>query len=676
MAFELKSFQQILASMIAEILANTPLTAMNKGAIISSVLEAAATEDFNQYFQMLAIISNFALDNTAGEDLDNRAVEFGLDGRNQPTRAFTTVTISDTSFDKIATKLYAGLSGPTKNSTTILVDDTTGFPASGSIIIGRNVQANVEVISYTSITPGITFDTINLASGLANDHGTDETVILSQGGDRVIGAGTVVKVPASDFNEDILFSTNFEAIIFDGEVEITGVEITAIDAGTDSNVPTNSINVFDTLPFPGATVSNTSAVTNGTDLETDQELRDRIKDTIQALSRGTSTSIITSVVGIVDPDDNKRVVSANLIDVTDVADIASLIIDDGTGFEPSFEGQGFETVIQDATGGEEFIQIDLFPIVKATITTLNSEPYNISNNQTLIYKINNVEETVTFVDDDFRINNAAQAQEIVTAINNRATLIEARTTGGGKRVEIQAKVNVNEGVEIVGGTANATNLLNFPVGFFETLKLYKFDGNRLIVLDKDGSTAVLESGNQQPFNMVATPTYLDIQVDGETHYSGDVETGGLNNITDSALITKFTDDDDLNNQTVTFVDGINVGLTAPIVSYVSATGVITLSGGLTAGVGDIYQIDDLERIHFSNSASEDFLNPAAATVVEIIAVINRKLKGVGSATSSGNKVLLTSKIDNSAASKIKVHGGTANAILGFSTTESVGTNRY
>ena len=149
--------------------------------------------------------------------------------------------------------------------------------------------------------------------------------------------------------------------------------------------------------------------------------------------------------------------------------------------------------------------MDLFPVVKATAVTINTEPYAITNNMTLIYQVNNIEETVTFVDADFRIPGSATAQEVVTAINNKATLVEARTTSGRTQVEIKAKANTNEGVEVTGGTANALNVLNFPSGLIETLKLYKFNGLALETLEKDGSTAVLESDNAQPFNFAAAP---------------------------------------------------------------------------------------------------------------------------------------------------------------------------
>jgi len=364
MAFELKSIPQILRDMRAALLANSPINDMTRGSNISTILEAAATEDFNQYFQMLSIIEAFQLDNVTGEDLDNRAEEFGLTGRILEQKSTTTVTLGDTAFTKVETKIYAGLPGPTKDSLKIFVDSSAGMTATGIIIIGRPSETGVETIAYSSIVTGVNFDTINLASGLAKDHGTNESVILAQGGDRIIGAGTVVKVPSTDFSSDISFSINFETVIQDGEDTKTGVEVTAVVAGADTgNVPAGSINEFDTVPFPTATVINPLTVTNGKDEETDEELRDRIKDTIQSLPRGTEKSLVTGVVGIVDPEDNKRVVSANLIDVTDVTDIAKLIIDDGGGFEPSFDGQGIEEVIADATGGEEFLQLDLFPLV-------------------------------------------------------------------------------------------------------------------------------------------------------------------------------------------------------------------------------------------------------------------------------------------------------------------------
>lgn len=675
MAFQLKSFPQIMRDMIAVFLANTPINDINRGSVISTFLEAAATEDFNQYFQMLAIISNFYLDNITGEDLDKRAIEYGLDGRIQPSKAFSKVTISDSAFTKISTKLYAGLAGPVSGQSQIYVDSASLFTSTGDIIIGRGT-INVERRTYSSVVIGLNYSTINLSSPLQFDHGTDETVILAQGGDRVIGAGTIVKVPASDFNPDIKFTTNYETTILDGEDKYENIDITAVTAGTDSNVPANSVQSFDTKPFPTAVVANPRSITNGIDLESDAALRDRIKSTIQSLSKGTTRAIINGVVGIVDPDDNKRVVSANLIDATNPTDIAKLVIDDGTGFEPSFEGRGFETVVEDATGGEEFIQLDLFPIVKATATTIQEEPFAIQNNMTLIFKVGIIEETITFISSDFRINESGTAQEVVTAINNRSTLVEARTTGAGKKIELKAKVNENEILTIVGGTANAVNILNFPVGIYETLKLYKFDGSKLTILEKDGSTAVLEATNIAPFNFSSSPKTLDVQLDGEIMHTGSAEAGsGLNTIVDSILSTRFLANSDLATKYVTFLSGANIGLSAPISAFNVGTNTITLTGGLTVSTSDAYQIDDVERIFFSNATGEDFINPATASSAEVIAVINKKLKGMASIVPSTSKIRIVSNIENSKDSKIKIHGGTANALLGFSTAEVSGTNK-
>jgi len=372
--FKLRSFQEILSDMIAKFVANTPVTDLNKGSVVSTFLEAAATEDFRQYFAMLDIINNYSLNTTEGDELDKRADEYGIT-RSASSKSSGVITVTDSSFEKISSRIHAGLAGPLAGQSVIYVDDAGNFPSTGSVIIGRG-NANVETVSYNSVTIGAIYDTINLASGLASDHGVNESVILSQKGDRDIPAGTIVKIPSTDYSDEISYSVNSLSILLDGETELEEVQISAILEGTDSNAPVGSINTFDSEPFTGAEVSNPYAFINGKDKETDDELRDRIKDTIQSLSRGTTKSILNSVVGIVDPDTNKRVSSANLIDSIDPTDIARLYIDDGTGFEADFDNQGQEEVLGESTGGEQFLQIDQFPIVKANVISTNEEPFD------------------------------------------------------------------------------------------------------------------------------------------------------------------------------------------------------------------------------------------------------------------------------------------------------------
>ena len=53
-----------------------------------------------------------------------------------------------------------------------------------------------------------------------------------------------------------------------------------------------------------------TAFTNGADIESDIELRERIKSYAQFLARGTKAAITIAVEGVQDPDDSKQVASA------------------------------------------------------------------------------------------------------------------------------------------------------------------------------------------------------------------------------------------------------------------------------------------------------------------------------------------------------------------------------
>ena len=237
--FKPRVFNEIFGEMVARITSATPLTDVNPGSVLTTMLEAAAQEDDEQYFQMLEIIRGYSLDTVTGSDLDDRASEYGLTRKTAET-ASTRVTIGDSSVVKVQTGVYSGLSGSPAGSFTINGDSATGFSTEGSIIIGRGT-ARAETIAYTSIDQNATYVTFNLASALAYDHGTDETIVLSQGGDRLITAGTKVQAPASDISPEIEFTLDEDAIILDGERYVENVRETATEAGAKANVPVGAI---------------------------------------------------------------------------------------------------------------------------------------------------------------------------------------------------------------------------------------------------------------------------------------------------------------------------------------------------------------------------------------------------------------------------------------------------
>lgn len=510
MSFTPRDWRTILVDKLSYITAESPISSVSPGSIIATICEATSLEDGEQYFQMLEIIRNYSLNTTTGNDLDKRAQEYTLT-RRQAQEATTYVTIGDSGIIKRNTKIYSGFSGPKSGDLIVYGNDRTGFPNSGSIIIGRGT-GNVETVSYSSITEFTNYVLFNLSSALSNDHGTDETITLSQGGNRVVPSGTRVKVAENDISPEVVFILDTDVTLLDGEQEVERVSVTSEEPGSKGNVPAGLINEFVIKPFSTATVINPIRVTNGTDIESDEELRDRIKLHIQGLSRGVKSAILSSIIGLEDRETNKRVISANVIESNELGFPSICYIDDGTGFEPSYEGQGYEVVLEDATGGEKRLQLDMYPIVKAFLISNKFEPFNMTGVLELSISVNSVPETITFSSSDFDNASQATAEELIKAINLRSSLLEARTTDSGRRVIIFGKSLSNENIAVTGGTANT--ILQFPEKESTTLFLYK---NYRTLLNKDGATASIESGNPENYGFLDGDTLL-VKIDGRSGY--------------------------------------------------------------------------------------------------------------------------------------------------------------
>jgi len=509
--FEPRVFPEIMGGMVARLISATPLTDVNFGSVFTTLLEAAATEDDEQYFQMLEIIRGYSLDTTSGDDLDARAQE-SVGDRLTAQQATSVVTVSDTAVTKVETGTYSGLAGAIKDQTFIYGDEATGFSAAGDIVIGRDT-ANAETVAYTSIDQFTNYVRFNLGAGLANDHGTDETIIMSQGGNRSVPAGIVVYIPESDISERVEFTIDENYTILDGESEVTDVRITASTAGADANAPIGAIQEFDSAPFPTASVRNPGKITNGLDVETDQELRDRIKDHIQSLSRGTKTSITTGINGLVSSEDNKRVVSSSLVEPTIPADVVKLYIDDGSGTIFDFSHAGVETILTSATGGEKFLKVGNTPMVKAFVETQNTEPFNLVGGEQLFVDVGGEVETVIFVSTDFETPGEATAQEVLAKINASASFFESRVSSNGTQVRVFSRSNSDEEIRVTGGTANT--ILAFPTDTKFTSSVYLTRDNVVSLLSKDGRTATIEAGNTEGYDLGTDFIHLTLAIDGK-----------------------------------------------------------------------------------------------------------------------------------------------------------------
>ena len=89
----------------------------------------------------------------------------------------------------------------------------------------------------------------------------------------VIPAGTIFCTPATDNSDSILYETDEECIVETGEAYIP---ITAVTAGTVSNVMAGAVSLA-FKPITNLTsIGNTAAITDGTDIEDDESYRERI----------------------------------------------------------------------------------------------------------------------------------------------------------------------------------------------------------------------------------------------------------------------------------------------------------------------------------------------------------------------------------------------------------------
>jgi uncharacterized phage protein gp47/JayE len=509
-----KSQEQFLGEMLTDWISRTGVNDINVGSLTTQLFEVVALMAARVSGDSIQILRDLSVDRAEGESLRRLAKDEGL--RELPARvASGTVKITDSSFTKKSTKIYTGTKAPNIGSVEIFVSDASNFPNSGQIYIGRGTP-NVEgPISYTTKTPVGSYWKLTLATPTTKFHNINETVILAQGGTRTIPTGTVVRAPSSGALPDVNFTVTQPAIILDGETEVDGVSVSAQEPGTKGNVPIGAIKEFASPPFSGARVTNVFPFKTGRDVETDQELRIRIKRARISRGLGTALAVKNSVIGATPSDENATIVSSEIITSSGET---TLYIDDGTGYEQKTAGVGVEYLVDSALGGETNFQLETggkqTSVAKAFIVSNFKAPFDVRGTDRLAVSIGGVTTEHTFQDDDFISPGGATAYEIVASINaNSNLLFEATTSEGGTKVLLQARANDNEDIQVVGVSTgrDASVLMGFPSNKVETLRLFK----NKTPLSKDGNTATVKSRKQADWsNTIATGDTLILSVDG------------------------------------------------------------------------------------------------------------------------------------------------------------------
>lgn len=515
MAIQIKSFNQILGDMIRKIIAETALNDLNAGSVLLTLLEAAAANDFENNTAILNVLELLNIDAIKNNDLDAKAGDFGL-SRRPSIKSSGLVSILNTNIIKRSTGLYVIKPAPIAGQTKLYVNNTVGWAAAGNLYIGRGTQSFEGPIAYSSITQYPTYSEINITSALQKDHLLSDIIIDSQGEpDRVIAGGTVVKIPANNQNPEVQYVTIRDSVIPSGEDSVSGVQVIALIAGSLGNAGINTITTFDIAPFTGAAVSNTVAFSNGKDIETDVELRNRLKSYSITLARGTAPSIIAAVIGVSDPENANQVASAVITEPVKVGDPSILYIDDGSGFQPSFAGQSVDILLQNATGKEEYLQLANYPVPRPQIINVAEGPFTLKDGSIIRVIVDGTEETVYFSSNQFLNISAALLSEVVIAINSQSVLFKARFVNKSTGILIYPVAHDAEVIQVAplrdtdDETLYANSILKFPTDEFSYIALYQ-NATRL---HEKAKSATLATTSYAQWN-INTTTNIVIAVDG------------------------------------------------------------------------------------------------------------------------------------------------------------------
>ncbi len=241
------SYQQLLGQALSSYAAAIGADDLNVGSATTAFFQVAALMTARASGDIFQILRDFSIDRSQGPALQNLAIEFGVPPLGAKV-ATGFVTVTDLSFQKIATKIYAGQNPPIQGSTTIFVSDASLFPATGQVYIGRTT-VNVEgPIAYASKAQVGSFWQLNLSSPTTKFHNIGESVILSQGGVRTVPVNTIVLSPGIGTTPNILYTVTQSGIILDGETTVSNIPITAQLPGASGNVPAGAISEFSGNP--------------------------------------------------------------------------------------------------------------------------------------------------------------------------------------------------------------------------------------------------------------------------------------------------------------------------------------------------------------------------------------------------------------------------------------------
>lgn len=486
------------------------LSSLKPGSPVLAVLEAVAQAQGRSSQSLIDVLGADDLSRATGVRLERIGAAEKLPKR-PATRASDVVTLSDSRYVQKSTTVFAGQPAPIPGSTTLYVSTATGFPATGSVYVGRGTSRSEGPLPYSAVADvGGNYWTITLTTPTTQYHNHNETVILAQGGDRIIEVGQVVATAQGSTATSIEFHTTERAVLLDGEVMVENIPVEAVEAGAVGLIAAGALNTVIAPAFSGLACTNPNPISNGLEVEDDEHYRERIKSIRANRSKATEGTLTTRAYGIKAPDEGSTCTSAKM--VVRPNSTSTLYIDDGSGYEPKDTGIDQETLIGSANGGEDtFVLARGKPVAKAALKSSLAEPYALSG-ASLTVRVGQSVSTHLFLESGFEDINNATAYEVVASINaNPSLLFRARTYSNGTKVLVYGNRDTNESVEWIESTGvDAGSVLGFPSGRVDTLRLYLNDR----LLTKDGNVAMVSTRGQALWGQIRDGATLGIAVDG------------------------------------------------------------------------------------------------------------------------------------------------------------------
>lgn len=506
-----RSNSQIFGDLLDVLLSRLGLTGIKPGSPVLSLLEAVAASDTRNSHDAYNLLVSISLDYAERQALDRIGAREQVP-RPGATPAIGYVNFADTSFSKISTRVYSGLSAPIVGSDRVFVEDASSFPASGSVYLSRGTTRYEGPRAYTAKTQLGSYWRLDLSPGdeTQNFHNWGESVVLAQGGLRVIPTGTTVQAQLGGAQAAVSYLTLASAGIPDGEVLVENVLVAAQRPGRSGDVAANAIRTVSGAPYPGAICYNPLPFSNGLDQMSDPEYRELIRDGIQARSRGTRLALEDGVRGATSTEEQKRISSATFVPGQGRG---TLVIDDGTGYEERSAGVALEILQEEAQGGEKIFQVQApLPITQAFLESSLSAPFTLVAGATLAVMVGGVLTQHSFSASEFLAISASTAYEVVSSINSNPDLgWRARTTNNGTRFAIFAKEPTNDDLllEIPVGT-DVNQWFGLSSVLSQTMGLYLNDR----LLTKDGRRAEILSQTQSLWQPGSSPQTLILSIDG------------------------------------------------------------------------------------------------------------------------------------------------------------------